>query len=213
MNQPQQKEPSPEALKKWYADPLCRSASKAMATLLKKGCERHLIEGDLRRIVGHKRSKSGTQIYEGPGPAEAARQLRGCARQLRKVAERIAELRKLWGLWGRLVDGHCIDLPEELSEIAERLSRVQTKRYAHWNPHREALLDLLERVKSVTGRYHYAELSDLINAFYAYNALKHGRNMPDELIYDVDSLKMILSRQRRFDAQRYGKINSSYQSK
>lgn len=206
MNQPQQKEPSLEALKEWYADPLCKGASKAMATLLKKGCERHLIEGDLRRIVGIARSKFGIQIYKGPTPTEAARQLRGCARQLRKVAEHIAELRTLWGLWGRLVDGQCIHLPEELSEIAERLSRVRTKGYAHWNPHREALLDLLERVKSVTGRHHYPEISELINAFYAYSALRRGRKMPGELIYDVDSLKMIVSRQRQLDARKSGKL-------
>jgi hypothetical protein len=96
-------------------------------------------------------------------------------------------------------------LPEELREIATRLSRVHTRGYADWNPHREALLELLERVKSVTGRYHYAEISELINAFYAYSALKHGRNMPDELIYDVDSLKMIVSRRRQLDARKYGK--------
>jgi hypothetical protein len=206
MNQPQQKEPSPEVLKEWYADPLCKSASRAMATLLKKGCEPHLIEGDLRRIVGTARRKSGIQIYKGPKPAEASRQLRGCARQIRKVAQRIAELRKVWGLWGRLVNGQCIHLPEELSEIAERLSRVYTAGYAHWNPHREALLEFLERVKSVTGRYHYAEISNLINAFYAYSAVKHGRKMPDELIYDVESLKMIMSRQRRLDTAKLGKL-------
>ena len=205
MNQPQQKEPASAVLKEWYADPLSKNAAKAMATLIGKGCERHLIEGYLRRIAGYPRSKSGISIYRGPKPAEAARQLRDCARQIRKVAQRIAELRQVWGLWGRLVDGQCIDLPEELSEIAERLSRVHTEYYAHWNPHREALLDLLERVKSVTGRYHYAEITDLINAFYVYNALKHGRKMPDEVIYDVDSLKMIVSRQRQLDARKYGK--------
>jgi hypothetical protein len=205
VNQPQQKEPAPEALKEWYADPLCKSASRAMATLLREGCERHLIEGDLRRIVGIARSKSGIQIYKGPAPAEAARQLRGCAPQIRKVAQRIAELRKVWGLWGRLVDGQCIHLPEELSQIALRLSRVRTKGYAHWNPHREALLEFLERVKSVTGRYHNAEISNLINAFYAYSAPKHGRKMPGELIYDVDSLRMIVSRQRQLDARKWGK--------
>ena len=204
MNQPQQKEPSPEVLKEWYADPLCKSTSRAMATLLRKGCERHLIEGYLRRITGYRRSKSGISIYRGPKPAEAARQLRGCARQIRKVAQRIAELRQVWGLWGRLVDGKCIHLPEELSEIAERLCRVRTKAYSSWNPHHEALLDLLELVKSVTGRYHYLELSHLINASYAYSALKHGRKMPDQLIYDVDSLKMIVSRQRQLDARKYG---------
>jgi hypothetical protein len=211
VNQPQQKEPSPEVLKEWYADPLCKSASTAMATLLRKGCERHLIEGYLRRIAGYRRRKSGISIYRGPKPAEAARQLRGCARQIRKVAQRIAELRKVWGLWGRLVDGQCIHLPEELSEIAERLCRVRTKAYSSWNPHHEALLDLLELVKSVTGRYHYRELSHLINAFYAYSALKQGRKMPDELIYDVDSLKMIVSRQRQQDARKYGKPVSPIQ--
>lgn len=188
-------------LKEWYADPLCKNAAKAMVTLIKKGCERHLIEGYLRGIVGCRRTKSGIRVYKGPKPAEAARQLRGCAHQLRKVAQRIEELRGVWGLWGRLVDAQCIHSPEELREIAMRLSRVRTKGYAHWNPHREALLDLLEQVKSTTGRYHYAEISDLINAFYAYNSLKHRRKMPDELIYDVDSLKMILSRQRQLDAR------------
>ncbi len=211
VNQPEQKEPPPEVLKEWYVDPLCKSASKAMATLLKKGCERHLIEGQLRRIVGYTRRKSGIRMYKGLEPAEAARQLRGCARQLRKVAERIAKLRKTWRLWGRLVEGQSIHLPEQLSEIAERLSRVQTKGYANWNPHREALLDLLERVKSDTGRYHYRELSDLVNAFYAYSALKHGKKMPDELIYDVDSLKMIVSRQRQLDARKYRKSERSIQ--
>ena len=130
MEYPEPKEPSAALLKEWYADPLCKSASTAMGTLLRKGCERHLIEGYLRRIAGYRRSKSGISIYRGPKPAEAARQLRGCARQIRKVAQRIAELRKVWGLWGRLVDGQCIDLPEELLEIAERLCRVRTKAYS-----------------------------------------------------------------------------------
>lgn len=207
MNYPQQKEPLSELLKAWYAEPLYESAARAMATLIKKGCERHLIEGYLRRIVGYRRMKGGIQIYKGPKPAEAGRQLRACALRLRKVARRIGELRRVWGLWERLVDARCIHLPEELREIAERLICVRTKQYSYWNPHQEALLDLLEHVRSVTGRYHYGEVSDLINAAYSWRAIKNGR-MPDGPLYEVDSLKMLVSRQKQLAARKSENTNA-----
>ena len=139
------------------------------------------------------------------------RQLRARAYQLRKVARRMAELRKVWGLWERLVEAGCLHVPEELQQTAAKLSRVRTKGYADWNPHQEAVLDLLGLVQSTTGRYHYAEVSDLINGFYYYQALRQGRT-PDDMQYDVDILKMVVSRQRQRAARKRGRERSGDRS-
>ena len=95
-----------------------------------------------------------------------------------------------------MAEADCVHIPEELEEIASRLSRLRVKGYADWHPQREVILDLLDHVRSSTGRYHYVEVSILINAEVAWRALKRGE-VPPEIRHDVDSLKMIVQRWKR----------------
>ena len=112
------------------------------------------------------------------------------------MAEEVADCRSFWGFWSRLAEANCMDIPEELENTAERLLKIPTQGLAEWSPQREAILDLLNHVRSSTGRYHYAEVSTLINAERVWRALKNRRPIP-ELSHDVDSFKMIVQRHNK----------------
>lgn len=190
---------SPEQLaslrEKFQEDALGRSATAAMLRLVAKGCDPMIIQAYAGRAAAYKSGNCGIFRYK-RGPQETARKLRAINRQLKKLAKRAADLRTIWGFWSRMVQADCIRVPEELEEIAGRLSRIQVQGYADWHPQREALLDLLDHVRSSTGRYHYAEISDLINAESTWRAMKRGQPPPD-FQHDADSLKMMVQRWRK----------------
>ena len=134
-----------------------------------------------------------------PTGQEVSRNIRSIDRQLRKLAQRVAELRAIWGLWARMVDAGAVHAPEELENIAAKLSCVRTEGFGDWFPQREAIIDLLETVRTATGRAHYAEVSLLINAELVWSAAKSGREIPD-MQFDSDSLKMIAKRDKERQA-------------
>lgn len=185
-------------------DALGRSATAALLRLAARGCDPTIVQAYAGRAAGYKSGNLGPVMHR-RGPQETARQLRGIKRQFKKLAKRTADLRGIWGFWSRMVEADCIHIPEELEEIAGHLSRVRVKGYANWHPQRGAILDLLDHVRSSTGRYHYAEVSILINAEIAWRALKRGE-APPEITHDVDSLKMIVQRWRR---ERRAKLSKS----
>jgi hypothetical protein len=121
------------------------------------------------------------------------------SRQLTKLANQAAEFRKIWGFWEHMVDADAIHVPEELMNIAARVSCLSTTGFGDWFPQREAILDLLELVQTATGRPHYVEVSLLINAELVWAAAKHGRPIPD-MAFDPDSLKMIVKRAKQRQA-------------
>jgi hypothetical protein len=126
------------------------------------------------------------------------------SRQLTKLAHRAAELRNIWGLWERMVDADVLSVPEELRRIAAKLSCVRPEGLGDWFPQRDAIIDLLELVRTTTGRAHYVEVSLLINAQLVWNATKHGQSVPD-LEFDADSLKMIVKRHKQRQAAKVKK--------
>src|SRR5205823_2901784 len=97
--------------------------------------------------------------------------------------------------WGQMVNAGAIHAPEELEGIAAKLSGIRTLGIGAWFPQRESIIDLLELVRTTTGKAHYAEVSWLINAALIWNATKNGREIPD-LKFDRDSLKMIFKRHK-----------------
>jgi hypothetical protein len=57
-------------------------------------------------------------------------------------------------------------------------------------------VDLFDLVHRATGRHHYSEVADLINASYCWQALGNREEIPD-MQYDVARLKMIVLRANR----------------
>ena len=169
--------------------PYLQTAAKTYRQLEIKGCDFMVIRSYVDRAAGYKRGS----VYLYGKHRGIARQIRGISVQLKKLAKRIEYLRKIWGFRDRLDDTNCLLAPEELKDLAHRLSKVKTRGLAGWNPQREAIRDLLDHVRTSTGRYHYAEVSLLINAERTWRAMKHDRPLP-ELSHDVDSLKMIVQR-------------------
>ena len=159
----------------------------AMRQLAAEGCDPLVVRAFAGRVAAFKRGNFGA-----PG-AETARKIRALKRLAEKAAKQAAELTCIRGFWSPLAQADCLRLPEEFEGIVERLSRVQAKGYADWYPQRNAIIDLLEHVHSCTGRYHYPEVSTLINAEIAWWALKREEPAP-EIRHDVDSLKMIIQR-------------------
>lgn len=200
MREAQRYTPDPERLSQLRAefqkDPLYELAVEDLRQLAAKGCDPTVILAYVGRVAGYKSGNIGPRIYKHPKAKEIARRIRAISGQLKQFANRTKKLREMWGLFGRMVDANCFHVPEELCDIAKRLSRVQTKGFGDWNPQREALLDLLDHVHSSTGRYHYAEVSALINAELVWRALKHEQP-PPELRHDVDSLRMIVQRAKK----------------
>jgi hypothetical protein len=90
-----------------------------MATLVKKGCERHLIEGYLRRIVSYKDVEASPLFLVGRNLYRVNRQLRDLARQIRKLAERLGKLGATRGVWDRLVHTGCHNAHDKLLRIAD----------------------------------------------------------------------------------------------
>ena len=177
----------------FYREPLGKSVVEAIFTLTAKGCDRDVLRAYAWRAAGY---RAGNWGLARRGAPNTIRRMKAFRRHLLKLAEEAMQLRAIWGFRGRLLDAGCLRIPEELKDIEERLSRVEVSGYADWHPQREAILDLLDHVRSSTGRYHYAEVSTLINSDIAWRAIKKGEPIPD-LRNDVDSLKMIVQRWRR----------------
>jgi len=196
VNNSQPKEPSPKVLREWSKDPLCQSASRAMETLEEKGCELHLIDGYLRRIVFYRDMDVAPFFMSGRVLYHVNRQLRDLPRQIRKLAKRLHDLSANPAVWGRLLETRCHTAHVELLRIADELSQASRLRAETNNFHREAILDLLDLVHRTTGRYHYSEIADLINAAYCWQAIRKGEEIPD-MQYDVARLKMIVFRGNR----------------
>jgi hypothetical protein len=112
------------------------------------------------------------------------------------LAEEIGEIRRTRGFMGDMTDAEAFRVPEELEDIVGRLSLVSTAGFAEWNPQREAILDLLDLVRSTTGRYHYQEVAQMIEGQRLWVAAKYQRPFPD-MKFDADSLKMILRRHKQ----------------
>lgn len=182
--------------KLWRDSPLCRRASEAYKALVKQGCEPQLIDAYLRRIVGYKDLSYVPVFLRGAKLYQINRQWRELLRQIRKITGRLEELMRVPVVWERLSRSGCASAPSELSRIADRLSQASKTRTSRSNPHREAILDLLDLIRRATGRYHYSEAADLINAAYYWRALRRGEDARD-LSYDVDSLKAMARRQKR----------------
>jgi hypothetical protein len=192
---------------KFYNDALGRSAIAALQRLKAKGCDLMVIQGYLGRVVGYKSRNVGVIIH-GRGAHKVARRLRGIKRQLEKLAKETADVRSIWGFGSRMAEAKCMHIPEELEEMARNLSRVRVRGFADWYPQREAIIDLLDHVRSHMGRYHYEDVSTLINAEIAWRALKRGE-VPAELSHDVDSLKMIVQRWKREQRIKLARLKDS----
>jgi len=187
-------------------DPMGSRATKAILRLKEKGCDPIIVLAYAGRVAGYKSGNHGVAMHK-RGPQDSARHLRAIKCQLRKLAKRTVDLRRIWGLWGRMVEADCVHIPEELEEIANRLSRIQIKGYADWHPQRESLLDLLDHVRSSTGRYHYGEVSDIINGEMTWRAMKYGQPLP-EFEYDLDNMKMMVQRWRKADRASIAKLSA-----
>jgi len=177
-------------------EPLFQAATEAYRQLTNEGCDLVVMHAYVGRVAGYNSGNLGARMFKRPSAPEITRRIRGITRQLTKLAKRVEGLRRIWGFYGRVVQADCFQVPEELEDIAHRLSRISVKGFADWNPQREALRDLLDHVRSATGRYHYAEISLLINAELTWRALKHKRPLP-EFRHDVDSLKMMVQRWKK----------------
>ena len=177
-------------------EPLFIAADEAFKQLTRRGCETHIMLAYLNRL-GYKSGNLGVRLYKNRRAKKIGREIRSTARQLEKAAKRIESLRSMWwGMYGRVIAAGCYHFPEDLQRMAECLSRIYVKGYGEWNPHREAILDLLDHVRSATGRYHYAEVSTIINARLVRQAMERKEPLPD-LKYDVDSLRMLVQRYKR----------------
>jgi len=177
-------------------DPFFQRATETLRQLAAKGCDPMVIHGYAGRVAGYKSGNLGARMYGGPGAPKIARRIRAISGQLKKLAGQIEDLKRIRSFWSRMTEASCFHIPEELEEIAERLSRIRTKGFRDWNPQREAILDLLDHVRSSTGRYHYEEVSLLINAELVWRAMKR-KQPPPEPRHDVDSLKMIIQRWKK----------------
>jgi len=181
---------------RWFQD-----AEEASGRLANEGCDMPVLMGSVRRIAGYPSGNIGRKAFRIPTGQEVSREIRSIDQQLRNLAKRTAELRKIWGLWARMVEAGAVHVPEELENIAAKLSSVRTQDFWEWFPQREAILELVEQVRTATGRPHYTEVSLLINAELIWVAAKNGRAVPD-LKFDSDSLKMIVKRDKQRQALR-----------
>ena len=178
-------------------EPLFQAADEAFSRLREKGCETHIMLAYLNRIAAYKSGNLRARLYKDANPKKIGRKIRGIARQLRRAAKRIENLRSMWwGMYERVITAGCYHFPEELERMAQSLSRIYLKGYGEWNPQREGVLDLLDHVRSATGRFHYTEVSTLINARLTRQALERKQPLPD-LKYDVDSLRMLIQRYKK----------------
>jgi hypothetical protein len=125
-------------------------------------------------------------------------------RQLTKLAKRVAELRGIRGFGTHMAQAGADSAPEELENIAAELSCVRTEGFSDWFPQRETIIDLLELVRTATGRPHYAEVYELINAALVWHATKNRRPIPDPQ-FDPDSLKMLFRRHKQRETARLRK--------
>jgi hypothetical protein len=190
-------------------EPLFQAADEAFARLQKKGCDLYIMLAYLNRFSGYKSGNLGYRVY-GAKPKEISRDIRSIARQIKKAAKRIEKLRSMWwGMYGRVVAAGCYHFPEELYRMVECLSNIRLEGYGEWNPQREAILDLLDHVRSATGRYHYNEVSMLINARLVKTAVERRQCLPD-LRYDVDSLRMLIQRYKKECAAEDARENATH---
>jgi hypothetical protein len=180
-------------------EPLFQNAENAYRRLAKEGCNMHVVMGHVGRVAAYKSGNIGRKGFRIPTGQEVSRKIQSINRQLTKLAHRVAELRGIWGLWARIVEADAVHVPEELKRIAAKLSCVRIEGFWEWFPQREAILVLLEQVRTKTGRAHYAEISALINAELVWRAAKNGRSIP-EMKFDRDSLKMIVKRGKQRQA-------------
>lgn len=182
--------------KLWYKDPLFRRASEAFESLETKGCEPQLIDGYLRRIAAYPNQSFAPGFLRGQSLYRINRKLRELSRQIRSLAKDIDEMRRHPANWDRFVQAQSATVHAELRRIAARLSKAARIHARKLNPHREAILDLLDSVRTTTGRYHYSEVADLINAAVYRYALVHRKVLPD-FACDVDGLKAMMQRQKK----------------
>jgi len=170
-------------------EPLIQDALKAYRMLENEGCDMDVAQGYIVRAVKHKSGNHGPRFYGPPTGQRISRQLRRTTQLLKKLAKRIEGLREIWGFKKHMMEADAYHVPEQLWSIAQRVSSISTKGFQEWHPQREALLDLLDLVRRSTGRYHYGEVSLLLNAEQIQRAVA--------LRFDVDSLKMIVQRDRQ----------------
>lgn len=181
--------------KLWKNDPLFQQAGKAYLRLAKRGCDMGVAMGYVGRVAGYNSGNMGRRAFGRPTGGQMSRELRVINRGLKKLAKRAARLRKIWGFWERMVGANASHAPEELVNIAARLSCISTEGFGDWFPQREAIIDLFELVRKTTGRPHYVEASLLINAELVWRAEKKGRAIPHKE-FDPESLKMIVRREK-----------------
>src|SRR5205823_4044949 len=143
--------------------------------LAAKGCDISVVPGYLGRIAGYQGGNLGPKMFKTLGGPEISRRLRSYKRQLEKMAKKIAEIRRTRGFMGNMTEAQAFHIPEELEDIAVRLSLVSVEGFNDWNPQKEAILDLLELVKSSTGRHHYQEFACLIEAERLWVETKNNR--------------------------------------
>jgi len=188
-----------ERLQALWNEPLFQDALKAYRRLAKEGCDIGVVLDYVGKVAGYESGNLGRLGLQIPTGQEISRNIRAISRQLTKLAHRVAELRGIWEFWAHMVDAEALYVPEELQNIAGRLSCVCTEGVGEWFLQRDAIIDLLEHVRTATGRPHYAEVSLLINAELIWRATKNGRTIPD-MVFDPDSLKMIVKRHKRRQA-------------
>src|ERR1051325_4763083 len=156
----------------FYREPLGKMAVEAILKLKELGCDPLILHADVGRVVGYRSGNLGLLMR--PRIQVIERRIKAVRRHLREAAREANRLRGLWGFRGRMLDAGCFHATEELADIEKRFSKVNVKGYADWHPQREAILDLLDQVAKATGRYHYAEVSTIINAETAWRAFKRG---------------------------------------
>ena len=176
-------------------NPLFRAADEAYRRLEKHGCDIERLKGYIAHSGVYNRGRLRRHLID-PDSRSQARRLRGIQNLLKKAVRQTQALRSSPGLRGPMASAKCYKIPEELEAIAERLSGVVVKRSGEWNPFRDAILDALVLVKESTGRYHYAEVSTLINAYQVRRALTRGLPIPEHS-YEVDALKMLVQRHKK----------------
>lgn len=197
---PEEREARLEAVRQEFSrDPQYQAATEAAIKLAKAGCDLRVVMGYLRRIAGYKPGNAG-RVFTTLTGEQISRKLRGHKRQLEKLAGEIADIRRIRGFMGNMVEANAFHVPEELLDIAVRLSLVPTEGVCEWHPQREAILDLLELVRTSTGRCHYREVATLIEAERVWVELKNKRPIPD-IKFDADGLKMILQRHKQRQAR------------
>ncbi len=199
MSNPPGNSPSQERIKEWYKEPLCKSATQAYALLVKKGYEPDLIDSHLRRIVFYKDISFAPAFCRGAALYRLTREILRLSRRIQIIADRVEKLGSNWAVWGRFVEAGCIRAPEELRHIAKRIDAAHKLQPSKHNSRRAAIMDLLDQIRMTTGRYHYSQVADLINARYCWEAIRRGVDPPDPG-YDVDSLKAMIRRQKKIDS-------------